>query len=320
MSNIFFKFIFTLVPILLCSVLNSCGPSAKELKKEGDVLYDSANYTEAIKKYSNAIELKPKYFETLYKRGLCYSKLGNFEKSIVDFDSALVIEPKNSDIHFNLGLTQFELGQYNNALQTYLTCEELGLDDPNIILQKANCYFKLDNFSKAAGNYSLALPFFPDSLSIYLTRGISFYHSNQYQLALFDLNKYLIKKTSPIIAIEYAAMSAYYLKEFGTAISYFNIIINNGEVLNAKNIDFMVKSLVAEGNKMLLLSDNENALSLFTEALSLDPHSKDALLQRGLLFLELEKNFEACEDLNNALINGALNATDILKKSCPDYY
>ena len=311
-----FIFIFHISVIL---ALTSCGPNAKKLELDGNTFFDTGNYTEAIITYTKAIEADPKRYISIINRGSSYFYLKKFQKALEDFLSGSILKPNDATVQFNIGLSLFELGQYEDALEAFNKTETMNLSNPNIDLQKANCHFQLADFKRASSFYSKAIPFFQDSISIYFARGTCFYQNQQYQLALIDFKHYLSKKSSPQIAIEYAALSAYYIGDFETSISFFDRMINNGVLLTGDNLRFMVKSLVALGSNFVKSQDKEAALELFSRALLLEPNSKEASLQRGLLFIDLGQKFEACTDLSTAFINGAINAGDLLKEYCPDY-
>lgn len=82
-------------------------------------------YEEAIKDYSELLQIKlkndnqikPKYDNIFYERGICYFKLGNHKKAVDDFLAAIKINPHN--LHFYLGLASAyqEAGKYGDSLK-----------------------------------------------------------------------------------------------------------------------------------------------------------------------------------------------------------
>jgi len=61
--------------------------------KRGNVLLGVSRYEEAIKKYEQAIRLKPDSWEAWNLRGIALLQLGRYEESIASFDKALEIKP-----------------------------------------------------------------------------------------------------------------------------------------------------------------------------------------------------------------------------------
>ncbi|MEG3973914.1 tetratricopeptide repeat protein [Microcoleus sp. herbarium8] len=69
--------------------------------KQGNSLLRVNRYEEAIKKYEQAIRLKPDSSEAWNFRGIALLQLGRYEKSIASFDKALEIKPDYQDAKTN---------------------------------------------------------------------------------------------------------------------------------------------------------------------------------------------------------------------------
>ena len=67
---------------------------AQRHHSQGMSLYGSGEYQRAIEKFSQTIELDPKYAEAYYIRGLSYANLGQYEKAIEDYDKAIELDPR----------------------------------------------------------------------------------------------------------------------------------------------------------------------------------------------------------------------------------
>jgi tetratricopeptide (TPR) repeat protein len=50
-------------------------------------------YDLAIKEYTDAITIEPKFVEGYYARGVCYKTKGDIKKAIADYDACLAINP-----------------------------------------------------------------------------------------------------------------------------------------------------------------------------------------------------------------------------------
>jgi serine/threonine protein kinase/tetratricopeptide (TPR) repeat protein len=75
--------------------------AARQELKDGQVLRDRLNYSDAIKHFDKAIELDPEYSDAYYERGTCYLKIGNFVPGILDFSRALELNPRIADQVYN---------------------------------------------------------------------------------------------------------------------------------------------------------------------------------------------------------------------------
>ena len=68
---------------------------AQQKLEEGNQLYYQRKYYEAIKKYNEALELKPNFVVAYNNRGVAYDEMGNHQGAIEDFNKIIKIEPKN---------------------------------------------------------------------------------------------------------------------------------------------------------------------------------------------------------------------------------
>ena len=69
--------------------------------KQGNIFLRVSRYEEAIKKYEQAIRLKPDSWEAWNLRGIALLQLGRYEESIASFDKALEIKPDYQDAKTN---------------------------------------------------------------------------------------------------------------------------------------------------------------------------------------------------------------------------
>lgn len=110
-------------------------------------------YNEAIKIFSQGLELHPENYKLLRHRGHRYLSIRKFELALADFRAAArliqgvadEIEPDGipnaagtptSTNHFNiwyhLGLTRYLMGEYNAALESYASCLDFCPNDDSI--------------------------------------------------------------------------------------------------------------------------------------------------------------------------------------------
>ena len=64
------------------------------------------------------------------------------------------------------------------------------------------------DYNKASALYTQALPYFSDSMSIYKSRGISYYQTNRMMAAFIDFETYLSQNSSPSLIYEFAGIAA----------------------------------------------------------------------------------------------------------------
>jgi len=62
----------------------------------GNALLSFGNTEDAMKCYSKAIELNPKYAKSLSNKGFCLSSFGKIEESISCFSQAIELNPNHA--------------------------------------------------------------------------------------------------------------------------------------------------------------------------------------------------------------------------------
>lgn len=92
-------------------------PSASELKDQGNKLFGSRKYEEAISCYSRAIIKNPSMPTFLTNRALCYLKLSQWELACQDCKRALDMDPNLVKGHFFMGQALLELENFDDAIK-----------------------------------------------------------------------------------------------------------------------------------------------------------------------------------------------------------
>ena len=73
----------------------------------------------AIKHYSKAIDLNPRYAEAYTGRGTAYFELGEYERQLGDYQKASQIAPNDPQITLYLGNAYDDVGRYEDAIAAY---------------------------------------------------------------------------------------------------------------------------------------------------------------------------------------------------------
>ncbi|XP_049849841.1 uncharacterized protein LOC126320406 [Schistocerca gregaria] len=108
---------------------------AVELKEEGNVKLTARLYEEAIRLYTEAIELNPEDPCYYSNRAAAYYLVGKYASAIEDSKTAIAINPKYTKAYSRLGLAYFSMGKYKDAIQVYE--QALQLDSNNESIKKA---------------------------------------------------------------------------------------------------------------------------------------------------------------------------------------
>jgi len=87
----------------------------------------------AVRDFSEAIRIDPKYPDTYLERGQTFFKLGETERSIADYSAALARDPRHGAALRARGMAHLYLGKTDLALADLSKAIELGEHDPQML-------------------------------------------------------------------------------------------------------------------------------------------------------------------------------------------
>jgi len=91
-----------------------------------NVLYDTANWSEAIIHYKSAMRMDPTRVTTVVDMGVCYYNLSDVPTAETLFKKALEMDPRQPIALFNLGIVAENRGETEQALSFYHRAQEAG--------------------------------------------------------------------------------------------------------------------------------------------------------------------------------------------------
>merc|ERR1712137_678571 len=105
---------------------------AEEKKAEGNALLRDSKIDDAIKAYTEAIDLNP--YNAIYygNRAAAYTSLRDHESAIEDCRKAVAIDSTYSKAYSRMGLAFFSLGKYHEAVHAYEKAKELDPENETI--------------------------------------------------------------------------------------------------------------------------------------------------------------------------------------------
>ena len=115
---------------------------------EGNECLKQKNYKKALKKYDQAVNTYPKYYEAWYKMGLAHRGLGKYKKAIDCFKKAIKIKPDYSSAWYKMGLAHRELGKYKKAIDCFQRVVNTRLEDDKANHNMGWAYRKLKEPTK----------------------------------------------------------------------------------------------------------------------------------------------------------------------------
>ncbi len=260
-----------IVALFLIFLLFGCATSSN-VKKEAKYSEFSSNlelinsnmdrgkYKKAIEIINFLIDNNLKDVRLYYDRGLCLSNLGLYVKAINDFDYVI----KHSK---------------DSALKS------------KAYISKGFCYNKLDNQNKAEYSFKESVKLDNNYLAFY-SLGYLYMKKNQYVRAKIQFYR-AISKNSQFVP-SYIDLSKCFIElgEFKRAkqilLAAENFDSNNPEV--CYNLGYVYNAL----------DDYNLSILYYTKALNLTPMFAPAYINRGLVYLYLNKKDMACSDFKQA--------------------
>ncbi|MFW9996686.1 MAG: tetratricopeptide repeat protein, partial [Candidatus Odinarchaeota archaeon] len=147
------------------------------------------NYSEAVKAYDKAIEIKPDFYEAWNNKGFVILDQGNFLEALKAFDKAIEIKP---DFHLawnNKGTTLDKQGNYSEAVKAYDKAIEIKPDFHVVWNNKGNALLNDGNYPEAVKACSKAIEIKPDFYEAWYTKGSALAKQSNYSEAVKAYDK-----------------------------------------------------------------------------------------------------------------------------------
>jgi tetratricopeptide (TPR) repeat protein len=127
--------------------------NAEAYFKEAQRLSGLLRYPEAIKRFSQAIKLRPTYFEAYYGRAQTKEKIGDLESAIKDYDTAVRIKPDDDTYAFR-GYAKSRLYDYKGAIADYSKAIKLNQTNSYAYYMRGRAKDDLNDIKGAFADFS----------------------------------------------------------------------------------------------------------------------------------------------------------------------
>lgn len=149
------------------------------------------NLDDALKEFTKATAINPRYHITYLNRGLVYFKKDQISEAISDFNKAIEIEPKFPTAYLNRGMASAADGEYDQAISGFNKAIEL---DPRFGMAYNNrgmAYAKKGHYDRAVSDFNKALEVSAGSAIAlaYYNRGLVHTKRGQQRRAISDYSK-----------------------------------------------------------------------------------------------------------------------------------
>ncbi|MGA9380621.1 MAG: tetratricopeptide repeat protein [Phormidium sp.] len=127
--------------------------SADDYFRAGVQQLQRQNYQEAVKDFTDVIDLNPNSAAALSNRCLAYLQLGEYESAILDCTQAVNLNSQNTESYLNRGLANYKQGNYQAAIADYQQVIKLKPIDFRAYYNRALAKSELKDYQEAISDF-----------------------------------------------------------------------------------------------------------------------------------------------------------------------
>lgn len=237
--------------------------------KKGNKALDNGNYSEAMERFQEAVDINPQYERAWNCLGFILQKFKKYEEAIECYKKAIEINP-TSKASNNLGLTLSVMGDHVGAMEYFDMMTKFHPDSTEAWQNKGIVYQKMGNIDASINCFQKVIDLKPKNPKVlvksHVSRGVSFQKAGDFKSAYEEFNKAL--KVNP----------------------------------------FSVQAWNSKGITLQRLSEYMDAIFCFDKALEIDPKNIQALNSKAFTYQKLEEYDRALEVyFKVALMDGGYN-------------
>ncbi|MBZ0296455.1 MAG: tetratricopeptide repeat protein [Anaerolineae bacterium] len=254
---------------------------------------DLTLYEEAIKDFSNAVELDSKSDAAYYGRAYAYRMLSDFGNAIENMSRAIEFggEAVLGEYFNERGMLYLEVDDYKKALSDYTLALEHGQQDSEVYAGRGMAYHWQGQFTEAVEDYTQAIELKPEWAMIYYARGRAWEELREEKNAIADYSTAI--ELNPTDVSGYLARADIYFMSdaYKLALADYNTALELGiEDEGVGNAPY-----VARGTIYLETQAYQQAEADLLKALEIDPNDVNTYATLGYLYFEVEMFPEALD-------------------------
>jgi tetratricopeptide (TPR) repeat protein len=258
-----------------------------------NALYRLNRFDAALTAYDNALTIRPRHASALNNRGNTRLALGHFEAALADYDAAIALKPNGAEAHYNRGNVLVEMKRDNDAVAAYARALAIQPDHVSALNNNANVLRRLKRFDEALENYGRALLVAPDNVTALGNRGDTLNQVQRPHEALTDLDRALAISPDNADLLTARGNALACLKRFDEALAAY-------EQALAITPD-SAAALGSSGVVIWNMGRLEEALARLDRAVALDPSRAPLWSSRGNALRDLGKLDEALQSYDQAI-------------------
>lgn len=128
-----------------------------EIYKVSMSRYEAGHFDSAITKLKTAILMDPDKDQYRFNMGECYFKLNDFVNAIKSYSEAIDLNSNNKDAYVQRGLAKFNMTKYDEATRDYTAAMKLSPKHLQTYKYLGDVYLKKHDYTNAIATYQAAL-------------------------------------------------------------------------------------------------------------------------------------------------------------------
>ena len=142
----------------------------------------------AVKDFSRAIRLRPKYFRAYVNRGAAYGDLGEFSDAEDDFKEAQKLRPQDMSSFMERAKTRAKEGRLDTAIDDLNEVIRVQPRNREAFLMRGQYYRSQGMYKRALEDFTSAIDLKGNEAEYFVERGLTLAYVEDYPAALSDMN------------------------------------------------------------------------------------------------------------------------------------
>jgi len=256
---------------------------AEAYNLQGETNISKNLYNNAIKDFTRAININPKFVDALINRGSAYAQLGRFNDALSDFNEALKYEKKDAELYNKRGEIFLSNNLFDQAIKDFSSSIVLNPMFSDAFLNRGRAYSEKGMPEEAMNDFNQAIKADSDHADMpFLDRAAPAIQEDEASLA--DKGKAESLNQQGVANMEKELYNEA-IKDFTQAIdllaTFADAYINRGRIYT-------------------LQKDLKKALADFNQAVMFDPLNAEIYYWRAQVWKEKDDNYNMSEDLKLA--------------------
>lgn len=267
--------------------------NATDLYEQGKTLSQLNRYPEALKRYDQALNLKPDYREVLKEKGKILYQLEQYPEAQEAYDKAIQIDPNDTEAWIGRGKVLKALQNYSDALTAFEQAIQQNSEMIEAWLGKGDILLNFKRYEEAIESYQQVLDRVPSSFEALYKMGRAYHDLADYEQAFKAYNQAVEFKINEPNAWYHRGNVLMQLKRYDDAIESYDKAIRF-------NPNFS-QAFYSQGNGFLQQKKEKEAVQSFRQAVKIQPNYYQAWYSLGWSLHQLKRYEEALTAYNKAL-------------------